>query len=154
MPPSPYTYSRPGLPLASDVWEPLKPAATTPRAAVPERQPSVASSAGAAEAATPHAARAPGASTVAPAAPPREPLSPWGEELVRSAGVRLGYTAQRYPHIVNRLAVLWHDTPALVRYIDGLIMDDRPQRQGFEFQALDELTGLKNIRLAQRHAVR
>lgn len=80
----------------------------------------------------------------------REPLNRDGQQLLRSLppALRLSYTAARYPHIVNRLAILWNDSRELSRYIDGLLVDDRANRQGFEFETLNELADVRNIRVA------
>lgn len=135
---SPYSYSRPGLPIQSDVWVPVTPAGGPP-------------------AATREGDRATPASTQrdTPAAPPREPLNAWGAELARNPpnGVKLSFTAAHYPHVVNQLAVFWNDWRALLRYVDSLLMDDRVQRKGFDFEALDELTGIKNVRVRQLRAL-
>jgi hypothetical protein len=121
MPSSPYSYTPPGNHLASDMWEPAQP------------RPAAASPTG----------------DAAPKAPPRESLNPWGAALLRMPGVRLSFTAARYPHVVNQLAAMWNDGRSLQQYINGLLIDDRVDRAGFEFQALDELAGVRDLRLAE-----
>lgn len=52
-------------------------------------------------------------------------------------------TSARYPHIMNRIALLW-DSPKLAeRYFDELLIDDRGGRQGFPLNVLSELFTLK-----------
>lgn len=82
-----------------------------------------------------------------PAPTVREPLDRWAQGLMRSlpGGVSLEVTARRYPHVVNRLAVIWADPRAVDRYLHGLLIDDRNNRQGFEFDALSELVDLRDV---------
>lgn len=46
-----------------------------------------------------------------------------------------------YPHIIERLAVLWPEAPA-ADYLYDLIFNQRPGAKGFPAAALDELMGL------------
>lgn len=65
------------------------------------------------------------------------------------ADTSLDYTAENFPHIVNRMAALWDDARRLSDYIDKLMIDDRGGRAGFPFEALDELADVREKRLAQ-----
>jgi hypothetical protein len=121
--PSPYEYSSP-IPFYSAVWDPViaQPASLGPK--TPEH------------------------------GPVREPL---GHEATLFLSrlpptVKLSATATRYPHILNKLAMLWNDAKALDVYLTGLLVDDRPSRAGFEFSALEELVEVRNTRLAQLKA--
>ena len=80
----------------------------------------------------------------------RESLNAFGEQLLRGLPptIRLDHTAARYPHIVNKLAVVWNDAGVLSKYLHSLLVDDRIRRQGFEFETLSELTDVRNFRLA------
>ena len=60
--------------------------------------------------------------------------------------VPLAQTAAEFPHVVNRLSVLWDDPGAFRKAIDDLLLDDRRQRQGFPFKVLLELTELRDFR--------
>ena len=81
----------------------------------------------------------------------REPLETRSQNLLKSlpSTLSLTFCAEHYPHVVNRLAAVWHDSPALVRYIDGLLLNDRGGRTGFAFDALAELTELRTARMTQ-----
>ena len=81
----------------------------------------------------------------------REPLEARAQTLLKSLPkmLSLAFCAQHYPHLVNRLAAVWHDSPALVRYIDSLLLNDRGGRTGFAFEALAELTELRDARNSQ-----
>lgn len=87
-------------------------------------------------------------------APVREPLNSWGERLLAELPptIRLDFTAKRYPHIVNKLAVIWNDARELTSYINNLLVDDRANRQGFEFETLNELADVRNVRIAALRA--
>jgi hypothetical protein len=88
------------------------------------------------------------------AAAVREPLDSFGERLLRELppNLSLAHTARRYPHIVNKLSLVWNDSRALQQYVNSLLVDDRTDRQGFEFQTLQELTDVRNIRVAALQA--
>jgi hypothetical protein len=122
--PSPYDYSGP-MPFHSDVWEPL-----SGRAPVKER-------------------------AVEPAAvKTREDLTPEAFRLLARlpSNLKLSSTAARYPHIVNKLAILWQDAKALDAFINSLLVDDRPDRMGFHFETLAELIEVQQVRLAKLKA--
>lgn len=58
--------------------------------------------------------------------------------------VRPLQTAERFAHIVNRLAGIW-DTPQACRaYLDQLLLDLRGGRQGFPKAVASELATLKD----------
>jgi len=54
-------------------------------------------------------------------------------------------TAQRHPHVVNRLAALWDQPARLPAYFDELLLSDRPGRAGFSFEVLTELGDLRSL---------
>ena len=57
--------------------------------------------------------------------------------------VTLKQTASQFPHIVNKIARHRANPQALLKAIDGLLIDDRPTREGFPFVVLEELLALK-----------
>ena len=128
---SPYSYRSRSLPGAERA-EPAAPSPLDAGTAVVERA--------AAQTAPPAPTE-----SIEPPRVPREPLDHRGEALLRQlpGGLRLDVTARRYPHIVNQLAALWHDPRALDRCLEGLMIDDRRDRQGFAFEALAELADLR-----------
>ena len=77
---------------------------------------------------------------------PPDPLNNLGHALLQNLpeGVGLSFMAEHFPHVVNRLALLWTDKARLNQYIDSLIVADRAIRRGFAFQALEELTEIRN----------
>ena len=81
----------------------------------------------------------------------REPLETRAQNLLKTlpGTLSLRFCAEHYPHVVNRLAAVWHDSPALVRYIDGLLLNERGGRTGFAFDALAEMTELRTARMMQ-----
>lgn len=123
--PSPYQYSS-SLPFHSDVWDPvLKPPASVTLQTQETTPP-----------------------------PLREALRQEAHIFLSSLPptLKLAATAARYPHIVNKLAVVWNDSKALDAFLTNLLVDDRPNRVGFEFSALEELVDVRNTRLAQLKA--
>jgi hypothetical protein len=123
--PSPYHYSSP-LPFHSEVWDPvIKPPASVTNQAQHREPP-----------------------------PLRETLSQEAQIFMSRLppSVKLTATAARYPHILNKLATLWNDSKALDAFLINLLVDDRPNRVGFEFTALEELVEVRNTRLAQLKA--
>ena len=85
-----------------------------------------------------------------------EPLEARALALLKNlpAPADLSYCVQHFPHLVNRIAMLWLDTNALIVYIDSLMINDRADRVGFPFEALSELTELREARLRQITAKR
>jgi hypothetical protein len=59
-------------------------------------------------------------------------------------GFRLYETRLKYPHVVERLADAWHDPRRFAAVIDDLLLVDRPNRSGFPFEVLNELTNLRD----------
>jgi hypothetical protein len=50
---------------------------------------------------------------------------------------------RRYARIANVIAAAWRDSKASRSYMDGLLNDDRGDRQGFPPDVLDELLALR-----------
>ena len=75
----------------------------------------------------------------------REPLDEAGKALLAQlAGkVSLRATARDFPHVVNRLAPHGYRPAQMVKGIDALLIDDRPDRQGFPFPVFSELSELR-----------
>src|SRR5690606_18439319 len=75
----------------------------------------------------------------------REPLDESGKALLdQLAGkVSLRETARACPHVVNRLAPHGYRPAQMVKGIDDLLIDDRPDRQGFPFAVFTELSELR-----------
>jgi hypothetical protein len=63
-------------------------------------------------------------------------------------------TAQRHPHVVNRLAALWEKPLSLPAYFDELLLSDRPGRAGFSFEVLTELGDLRSLLELAMHRAR
>jgi hypothetical protein len=84
------------------------------------------------------------------AATPHEALTAEAFKLLARlpSNLKLRATAERYPHVVNKLAILWGDASALDAFIKTLIVDDRPERVGFHFEALAELIEIQQVRVA------
>ncbi len=71
------------------------------------------------------------------------------------AGTRTGYGAQSihcvsalerfYPRICAALVSRWR-RPDIDAYLNGLILDDRSDRQGFPMEVMDELLFLSDLR--------
>lgn len=76
---------------------------------------------------------------------PREFLDAAGFALMRhpDIGPRLGRTARAYPHVVNRLAAVWTEPDRLLSQLQGLLLNDRPDRQGFPLAIVQELAELR-----------
>lgn len=83
---------------------------------------------------------------------PREPSPRPSEPLTEAAlallgkpalGTRLSETRRGFPHVVNRLADDWLEPDALLARIDGLLLNDRPNRQGFPLPVVQELGDLR-----------
>lgn len=78
-------------------------------------------------------------------------LSDAGFALLLEPGpdLTLEQTGQRYPHIVNRLALLWNDAQALDAYLLSLLLTDRNDRAGLAFEAVIELTNVRTLRVGR-----
>ena len=82
----------------------------------------------------------------APHAPqaPRPGLSRAAIEMMtRLPHPMLRFTAEHFPHIVDRLAAEWADPARMARAIDDLIYDMRGGRAGFPMDVLSELGVLR-----------
>lgn len=53
--------------------------------------------------------------------------------------------ARSYPRIVNKLAQTWDIPGEGTKYLDGLLLDDRGDRQGFPMSVLRELIALREF---------
>ncbi len=75
----------------------------------------------------------------------REPLSRDGIAfLAQMAGkASLAHTAESFPHVINKLAPHGYRPSEMIRAIDRLLIDDRPERQGFPFEVVVELGRLR-----------
>ena len=84
----------------------------------------------------------------------REPLSDRGVRFIASLAQRvsLRQTATHFPHLANRLATLRSTPPATIAFIDSLIIDDRPDREGLPFAVLNELSQLRAYVDKRAHA--
>ena len=73
-------------------------------------------------------------------------MSPRALRLVEMLprGFRLYETRLTYPHVVERLADVWHDPSRFAKVIDDLTLMDRPNRAGFPFPVLNELINLRD----------
>ncbi|MFA7504913.1 MAG: hypothetical protein WCZ28_09445 [Burkholderiaceae bacterium] len=89
----------------------------------------------------------------APAPEPIHPVSPRALRLVEMLprGFRLYETRLNYPHVVEQLADSWHDPQRFASLIDELTLVDRPNRAGFPFEVLTELTNLRDHYFAEIH---
>jgi hypothetical protein len=61
----------------------------------------------------------------------------WLDTLPNAA--RPVLTAERHPHVVNKMAVIWRDDSRVRDYFEELLLDTRQGRQGFGHDVLDEL---------------
>lgn len=79
------------------------------------------------------------------------PLEKRAQRVLRilPADHSLAFTVEHYPHLVNQIAFLWDDAKALGVFVDALMIDERGGRAGFPFDALRELTGVRDFRVAQ-----
>lgn len=57
----------------------------------------------------------------------------------------LSYTAEKFPHIINKLAPHAYKPALMLKTIDRLLIDDRPERQGFPFTVVLELGELREL---------
>jgi len=75
----------------------------------------------------------------------REPLDKDGRALLEQLAGKLclRMTARDFPHVVNRLAPHGYRPASMVENIDRLLIDDRPNRQGFPFAVVAELSELR-----------
>lgn len=75
----------------------------------------------------------------------REPLDEQGRALLEqlSGKLCLRMTARDFPHVINRLAPYGYRPAGMVENIDKFLIDDRPNRQGFPFAVVTELSELR-----------
>lgn len=76
----------------------------------------------------------------------REPLSPQALEMLdrlRAEEASAGVLADRFPHVINRLAANWGAPNEALAQISELLVDRRGNRQGFPRDALAELLALQ-----------
>jgi len=89
----------------------------------------------------------------APPAPsawrPRERLSEAAKALMNALPEHLSLSAVAldYPHVLNRLAVVWPYDKAFEQEMWALLLDDRTEREGFPFSVEEELLALQAYRL-------
>ena len=88
-----------------------------------------------------------GHATVGRARVIREHLSSDGIAfLAQMAGkVSLAHTSEVFPHIINKLAPYAYKPPQMIKALDRLLIDDRPERQGFAFDTVLELGQLREL---------
>jgi hypothetical protein len=55
----------------------------------------------------------------------------------------LRMTARDFPHVVNKLAPFGYQPARMVECLDDLLIDDRPNREGFPFPVVAELSDLR-----------
>jgi DNA-directed RNA polymerase subunit N (RpoN/RPB10) len=80
----------------------------------------------------------------------REPLSIQAQRVMtelRADEAAVGVLADRFPHVLNRLAASWGSPTETLAVISELLVDRRGNRHGFPREALDELL------LLQRYCV-
>ena len=53
--------------------------------------------------------------------------------------------ADDYPRVLNRIAVLWSRPVELHAYFDGLLHDNRGNREGFPFEVLTQINALQHF---------
>lgn len=75
----------------------------------------------------------------------REPLDAGGRALLEQLEGKLclRMTARDFPHVINRLAPFGYRPAGMVAGIDKLLIDDRPDRRGFPFGVVCELSELR-----------
>ena len=83
---------------------------------------------------------------------PRERLGEGAKALMNALPEHVSVTAIAldYPHVLNRLAVVWPHVGAFEQEIWGLLFDDRSEREGFPFSVEDELLALQAYRLGAK----
>ena len=81
------------------------------------------------------------------ARPARESLHTDGIAfLAQMAGkVSLAHTAEEFPHIINKLAPYGYKPSLMIKALARLLIDDRPERQGFPFEVVLELGQLREL---------
>lgn len=72
----------------------------------------------------------------------------WLDQL--PADVRPQVLIERYPRIVNRLALCWDDPELLDRLFDDMMVDRRGKRRGFAPDVMRELLALREYTTSNR----
>ena len=67
-----------------------------------------------------------------------------GVGRVRPVGEGISVLEARYPHVAAKVVVHWGNRE-LNGYLRGLLMDDRGDRQGFPFDAMQEIQFLLDL---------
>jgi hypothetical protein len=80
---------------------------------------------------------------------PRERLGEAARALMNALPERISVTAIAldFPHVLNRLAVVWPYERAFEQEMWALLFDDRAEREGFPFSVEEELLALQAYRL-------
>ena len=75
----------------------------------------------------------------------REPLDAAGKALMEQLAGKLclRMTARDFPHVINKLAPFGYQPERMVGCVDDLLIDDRPNRDGFPFAVVAELSELR-----------
>lgn len=68
----------------------------------------------------------------------------WLEAL--PSEVRPRELAVQFPHVANRMAILWPDDRDTLEYLHSLMVDDRGDRRGFPMEVVEELAALRDWR--------
>jgi hypothetical protein len=76
--------------------------------------------------------------------PKANKLSVTTKELIQKlqGRVELATLPEQFPSVLNRIALCWGVPSDLYPLLDGFLVDDRGNRQGFPFKALKELSEL------------
>jgi hypothetical protein len=84
--------------------------------------------------------------------PPREVLTAESTRLLSElpAEVSPHKTIKEFPHVINRIASTWGRAEEFRLALEDLLLDDRPEREGFPHSVVTELTRLGEYRLAQK----
>ncbi|MEO8298056.1 MAG: hypothetical protein ABI574_09660 [Burkholderiales bacterium] len=75
----------------------------------------------------------------------KEPLSATTRGWMRDLPFKMrpGLTAQRHPHVLNRLALVWGDVPRVAELFQHLLLSSRIDRKGFALEVMEELLTLQ-----------
>ena len=84
----------------------------------------------------------------APMAPLAQPARDLGQRTLSIVGqlprsVVPHRTYLQHPHVVARLFAAWSDPRAFRQRVDALLMNNRDDRQGFDFSVIREITALR-----------
>ena len=63
-------------------------------------------------------------------------------------------TAERFPHVVEKLASLWQNPPAIRAYFDQLLLTRRESREGFPLEIYTEIFSLSEFYDKQHQATK